>query len=570
MSSSSIVIKVKYGETLRRINVTINDKKLVLDMVMLKKTIRSLFNLSSDVEFTMTYVDEDGDIVTLADDNDLHDVVRQSLNPLRISVSLINSNNFDGPALVSAFQTLNFEVPALEINQYMQRLEPNQLSQQRSNQDKLWQMSHGLGMFVFSHVAACINKLINVSGSSSGWLPGMINATNQFVFTAMRLINDAISQGHKLHFPINPHWNRNGLDNNGMVSIFHSGVRCDGCGAHPITEPRFKSKVKVSYNLCNVCFKVKGNATDYIRMDQPVNDFMRNIQPKEVYDPSLYAPLATLPHAMQALRSKLDSQAVLDVSWYIITIMAPSTVFTKVWRIRNNGSISWPYGSQLRWIKGERLSVLDDSVDVKIPVDGLPVGWELEIAVDFTAPKLPGRYASYWRMVSPSGELFGQTVWVLIQVKEKNLDETLINLTLPPVMNDLKAVNQDQSDPITYPTVDLSVMPLIMSTSAAPPPTAVVLPMSKGATSLPKVVVPLLNSKVVVPQMDSFVVPPSSSGGVLEWDQMLDELQEMGFIDVEANKRLLKKHNGSIKLVVVELINEENKVATVLINDEKA
>lgn len=46
----------------------------------------------------------------------------------------------------------------------------------------------------------------------------------------------------------------------------------------------------------------------------------------------------------------------------------------------------------------------------------MPVEGELDIAVDFTAPELPGRYISYWRMVSPWGVKFGQRVWVLIQV----------------------------------------------------------------------------------------------------------------------------------------------------------
>lgn len=42
--------------------------------------------------------------------------------------------------------------------------------------------------------------------------------------------------------------------------------------------------------------------------------------------------------------------------------------------------------------------------------------YELDVAVDFTAPESPGRYISYWRMASPSGQKFGQRVWVLIQV----------------------------------------------------------------------------------------------------------------------------------------------------------
>lgn len=97
-----VVLQVRFGETLRRFNVSvINDEKLDLDMVMLKEKIRSFFSFGSDVEFTMTYVDDDGDAVTLADDDDLRDVVTQSLDPLRITVNLKGSN-FSGPSENSA------------------------------------------------------------------------------------------------------------------------------------------------------------------------------------------------------------------------------------------------------------------------------------------------------------------------------------------------------------------------------------------------------------------------------------------------------------------------------------
>ena len=52
----------------------------------------------------------------------------------------------------------------------------------------------------------------------------------------------------------------------------------------------------------------------------------------------------------------------------------------------------------------------------QIPVDGVPVEKELDVAVDFTAPQSPGRYISYWRMATATGQKFGQRVWVLIQV----------------------------------------------------------------------------------------------------------------------------------------------------------
>lgn len=52
----------------------------------------------------------------------------------------------------------------------------------------------------------------------------------------------------------------------------------------------------------------------------------------------------------------------------------------------------------------------------QVPADGLPPGREIDIAVDFIAPPFSGQYTSYWIMASPSGQKFGQRVWVLIQV----------------------------------------------------------------------------------------------------------------------------------------------------------
>lgn len=57
---------------------------------------------------------------------------------------------------------------------------------------------------------------------------------------------------------------------------------------------------------------------------------------------------------------------------------------------------------------------------LQIPANGFPVNGQLDIAVEFTAPSRPGRYISYWRMASPSGQKFGQRVWVLIQVPITN------------------------------------------------------------------------------------------------------------------------------------------------------
>jgi hypothetical protein len=49
--------------------------------------------LNPYAQFVITYIDEDNDVVTMADENDLLDVLNQGLNPLRLEVSLTSQNN---------------------------------------------------------------------------------------------------------------------------------------------------------------------------------------------------------------------------------------------------------------------------------------------------------------------------------------------------------------------------------------------------------------------------------------------------------------------------------------------
>lgn len=68
---------------------------------------------------------------------------------------------------------------------------------------------------------------------------------------------------------------------------------------------------------------------------------------------------------MKPGRPKLDSRFIQDVNILDGTIMAPLTRFTKIWRMRNNGNLVWPQGTQLVWIGGDRLS---DKFSVELEV----------------------------------------------------------------------------------------------------------------------------------------------------------------------------------------------------------
>ncbi|KAJ0441212.1 putative PB1 domain, Zinc finger, ZZ-type, UBA-like superfamily, immunoglobulin-like protein [Helianthus annuus] len=747
MASSSIVIKVKFGETLRRLNASIKDKKLALDMDLLEDKIRSLFNLGSGVEFTMTYVDEDGDDVTLADDSDLHDVVQQSLNPLRITVNLKGSK-FNGSSGISThstpvsspqnphpFQTLNSGVseisksipePFLEAlaklplelaskassssapavaervekmkTVYLNEILPSmatpsvhpttggppntnsesatgknskvqvnpeaggsntkkkekqvekvtvgegstgknkkttdgvEKNEDRCSEKKDDSLNEPLKHGIFGPFAACggwyaqnatdINKNTNAFGSSvyepskhgflgpsfaphGGW--NAQNATD--INKNTNVFGSSLYEPSKHGF-LGPsaahggcsHSKRYNGANSNTGNVFHRGIICDGCGVHPITGPRFRSKVKFDYDLCSICFAEMGNATDYIRMDHPTNSFSHHLlSSKGFYDPSLRIPPLGTPGSNPS-PSKLDSMFVLDVNVLDGTVMAPHTAFTKIWRMRNNGSIVWPYGSQFQWIGGDRLSSLR-SVSVEIPVHGLPVDKEIDVAVDFTAPEIPGRYVSYWRMSSPSGEKFGQWVWVVIQVDAsmKNLGETSINLNLPPVTRDPEMVNQDNlvdnvflGNNIITDSANTSVdttpkdhsmnVPIndslitdndgVSSTIATlftPPDTASVSAFSPaevrtalgldsepiGNPTVDISVMPPITSSGAASLPTAVVQRPSGSGSEVVTDDkeqaLVKELEAMGFKNLDLNKEILRTNNYDLDKSIDDL-----------------
>jgi len=779
-ASSTVVIKVKYGKILRRFNAQIVDGEFDLSMDGLKVKILSLFTIDPDSDLKLTYIDEDGDVVTLVDADDLRDVVKQGLNPLRITAKLnpgTNARQFNhvsgsstplrSPRVQEPLQNLNAGVSEVlktipePLRDAMMKLTTDlasktsasapfitelvdhfskvglsclgQLSESQvstqpstnsdvpeykedqslksnerwakpqpelSNENKVKFVNVTGGSMETSSskisnvpspedsrnisidkkekvkkISECVEKLggkayaVNINrrkkgvckpsehhvgfktvhgcgGSpSSSWnSPGTYSGPNPsydcpFSGLPMGSTSAALSYSH------GDLRKRSSSQNDGNKNIFHRGVRCDGCGVHPITGPRFNSKVKVDYDLCSICFSEMGNESDYIRMDRPMVP-RHLISLKGLYDSN------QVPMPPQVLYGgpKLDSRFIQDVNVIDGTTMAPLTPFTKIWRMRNNGVVEWPARTQLVWIGGDKLSD-QYSIEVKIPAAGLQIGQELDVSVDLIAPELPGRYISYWRMASPSGQKFGQRVWVLIQVHASVMPRESIrglNLNLPPPVGpEIINVNAEPTVEDSHPETDNSkktvelVEPvvynfqpnkehemkfpindsLLVGTGAPnsvspftppfvqyhrltppPPPVQDSAPGASGPVPLsavyslepamnivePSAPVPVttqqsrvelkrkdveekllreledmgfkqvdLNKRIL--RMNEYDLGQAVDElcGVAEWDPILEELQEMGFHDTETNKMLLKKNNGSIKRVVMDLIAGE-------------
>ncbi|KAK7389127.1 hypothetical protein VNO78_23959 [Psophocarpus tetragonolobus] len=366
-----------------------------------------------------------------------------------------------------------------------------------------------------------------------------------------------------------------------MTGMFHKGVRCDSCGVYPITGPRFKSKVKENYDLCHICFNEMGNGTDYIRIDRPTSAH----GPRCVYErtknfptlpPHIFKKGGILKHS----RPKLDSRFILDVNVMDGTMMAPSTAFTKIWRMRNNGTIVWPKGTQLVWIGGDKFSD-SRSVELEVPGDGVPLEKELDIAVDFTAPQLPGRYISYWRMATQSGHKFGQRVWVLIQVdaslKDSFYDNSqglnlnipldvsgsqIIDINVQPTEDDpfLQACNPNAPIELVNQMVDKeprleleNELPIDEATFVGPVASA---PAATSVAPPSSVSYPIIDLSETTPavssnQQSSSVDVPSSSLGTVGInsveESLLKELEEMGFKQVDLNKEILRMNEYDLE-----------------------
>lgn len=65
------------------------------------------------------------------------------------------------------------------------------------------------------------------------------------------------------------------------------------------------------------------------------------------------------------VNDSFSSRFVADVNVLDGTVMAPSTQFTKIWRLCNSGSLNWPRGTQLVWTGGDKFS---RSVSVEVEV----------------------------------------------------------------------------------------------------------------------------------------------------------------------------------------------------------
>lgn len=101
-----------------------------------------------------------------------------------------------------------------------------------------------------------------------------------------------------------------------------------------------------------------------------------------------------------------------DVNFPDNTVVAPGQIFTKTWRIRNNGNTMWSPGFLLSHFQDNLIGAQGD-----IPLPLARPGETVDVSVTFTAPTVPGTYRSIWKAKNNNGDFFGAVVFVVIKVQ---------------------------------------------------------------------------------------------------------------------------------------------------------
>jgi len=148
--------------------------------------------------------------------------------------------------------------------------------------------------------------------------------------------------------------------------------------------------------------------------------------------PDTGQPTATLPPGITPSPTVCSYNAsfVTDVTIPDGSQIVAGTQFDKTWRMRNNGCLPWPAGTQLVFFSGEAMSGPLASL-----VPGTPVNIDstVDITVSLRAPTAPGEYVGYWQLRTPDGLLFGPHVFVDIVVIAATATPNVTATTTPTV-----------------------------------------------------------------------------------------------------------------------------------------
>ncbi|KAI0142270.1 hypothetical protein GGR57DRAFT_495699 [Xylariaceae sp. FL1272] len=110
------------------------------------------------------------------------------------------------------------------------------------------------------------------------------------------------------------------------------------------------------------------------------------------------------------------------------SVYPPNQTFEQTWVLRNDGQVSWPAGSSVKFVGGDYMGAVDPSHPASIHevvsasestvcYNALSPGKEFPFTVLLRTPSRPGKVISYWRLTTPDGKKFGHKLWCDVNVQ---------------------------------------------------------------------------------------------------------------------------------------------------------
>lgn len=165
----------------------------------------------------------------------------------------------------------------------------------------------------------------------------------------------------------------------------------------PLTRPGETAQVAVEL----VAPPTPGSYQSSWKMQNPSGAFFGHL---------LYTQINVIPAEAEKPKANI-ARFVADVTIADGTPMQPGQVFTKTWRIANDGQNNWDGTFALVHVRDERMGAPES-----VPLPFTRRGRTTDVSVQMTAPTRPGVYRSVWKPRDAAGNFFDFEMYAEIAV----------------------------------------------------------------------------------------------------------------------------------------------------------
>lgn len=284
----------------------------------------------------------------------------------------------------------------------------------------------------------------------------------------------------------------------------HGGFTCDVCTVRQPVDALLHGCRTCNFDVCHPCFIA--NNGECLNSSSA-----QNTEVPKVTLPTPPQPVVATPAAPQA-------KFVSDVTLTDGCAVRPGERLNKTWRVRNSGAERWLPGTRICHVGGDAFGGPLEGVEVPLAAPGEAVN----ITVPLMMPNQPGRYTSYWRLMTPHPQnaKFGHRFWVTV-----NVLPPAAPVFVPPPPPPFLSAPMFRPVPPPPPPTQLIGSPAVIARPMAPPP------------PMPAV------------RREAVEIRP-------EYVEAVEQIVSFGFADIDKIATVLNAVNGDVAAAVERLLED--------------